>query len=119
LTVVAALAFSLGLHWCFLQSVAWVGMVVTYSQDRPLGEALARTFDGSHPCALCKEIAKGRQTEKKPESPSVLKKSEFSYAGTAWVFTPPSFYWETSWPQESWAVLALAPPVPPPRQLPG
>ena len=57
LAIVAALACSLGLHWGFLQSMARVGMVVNYSQGGTVGDALAKTFDGKHPCALCKAIA--------------------------------------------------------------
>ena len=38
--VVTMLVFVLGAHWAFLQSVAWVGMVVTYSCNAPLTEAL-------------------------------------------------------------------------------
>jgi hypothetical protein len=119
LAVVAALAGSLGLHWGLLQSVAWLGMVVSYSQDQSLGAAMVKTFDGNHPCALCKEIAKGRQSEKRPESATALKKFEFSYSVAAFVFAAPSQYWEIRWPQEWCAVRAQAPPVPPPRQLPG
>lgn len=119
LAVVAALAGSLGLHWGLLQSVAWLGMVVTYSQNEPLGQAMVKTFDGNHPCALCKEIAKDRQSEKKPESVPVVKKFEFSYSAAAFVFAAPSQCWEIRWPQESCAVRTLPPPVPPPRQLPG
>jgi hypothetical protein len=61
LAVITALAGSIGLHWGFFQSVAWVGMVINYSHDAPLPEALVKTFDGKHPCCLCKEIAKGKQ----------------------------------------------------------
>ena len=50
--IVLALAGSIGLHWAFLQSVAWDGMVISYSEDAPLSEALAKTFDGRHPCFL-------------------------------------------------------------------
>ena len=46
--IVLALAFSLGLHWIFLQSVAWAGMVVNYSRTASLQEAVAKTFDGQH-----------------------------------------------------------------------
>jgi hypothetical protein len=77
LAIVVALACSIGLHWGFLQSVAWVGMVVSYSQDAPLREALAKTFDGKHPCPLCKEIAKGKQSEKKSESAPAGTNFEF------------------------------------------
>jgi hypothetical protein len=120
LAIALALAFSIGVHWGFLQSVAWVGMVVNYAQEGSVGKALAKTFDGNHPCALCKQIAKGRQSEKKPESTAgVLKKFEFSYLAAAFVFAAPSDYWEMNWPDQMGRVLTQAPPVPPPRQLPG
>lgn len=34
-----------------------------------MGRGLVKTFDGEHPCQLCKAAAKGRQSEKKPLSP--------------------------------------------------
>ena len=80
LAIVVALACSVGLQWGFLQSVAWLGMVVRYAQDETVIKALARTFDGKHPCALCKAIAKGKQAEKKAEFPDARKKFEFSYS---------------------------------------
>lgn len=58
-----ALGFFLGLHWGMLQAVAWTRMLVEFSQSMPLGEAVARTFDGRHPCALCLEVRRGRQAE--------------------------------------------------------
>jgi hypothetical protein len=117
--VAAALACSIGLHWAFFQSVAWVGMVVNYSQDAPLKEALVKTFDGKHPCSLCKEIAKGKQSEKKSESAPAGKKLEFLYSAAAFVFAAPSYGWQTFWPDVSMCSLTHSPPVPPPRQLPG
>jgi len=119
LAIATALACSLGLHWGFFQSVAWVGMVVGYSQDAPLKEALVKTFDGKHPCSLCKEIAKGKQSEKKSESAPVAKKFDFLYQGAAFVFVAPSYGWEMRWPHGAMRSLVRMPPVPPPRQLPG
>jgi hypothetical protein len=119
LALVAALACSLGLHWGLLQSVAWVSMVVNYSQDAPFEQAVAKTFDGKHPCPLCKQIAQGKRSEKKSEFPPAGKKFEFSYSAAAFVFTAPSDYSEMRSPEDSATVLARTPPVPPPRQLPG
>ena len=119
LAIAAALACSWGLHWGFFQSVAWVGMAVSYSQDAPLKEALVKTFDGKHPCPLCKEIAKGKQAEKRSAAAPAGKKFEFFYSGAAFVFTAPSHCWKTCWPNGSLGSLAHTPPVPPPRQLPG
>ncbi|MCC6234859.1 MAG: hypothetical protein IT580_19610, partial [Verrucomicrobiales bacterium] len=49
-----ALVLATGLHWAVLQGVAWTGMLVTYSRDASLAEAVSRTLDGEHPCALCR-----------------------------------------------------------------
>ena len=118
LAIVAALACSVGLHWELLQSAAWVKMVVSYSSAAPLKEALEKTFDGKHPCSLCNEIAKGRQSEKQ-SVPTVAKKFEFSYSATSFVFSAPSNYWQAELPEAFASSLARTPPVPPPRQLPG
>jgi hypothetical protein len=116
--IVLALAGSIGLHWAFLQSVAWVGMVITYSGDAPLTEALAKTFDGQHPCSLCKEIALNKDAEKKPEYRPEWKKFEFSYSPAAFVFRAPSHFWEAGCPDPTAERLNSAPPAPPPRTLP-
>jgi len=59
------LALSVGGHWAILQSAAWVGMALEYSQSMPVDEALRATFDGSHPCSLCKAVSQGRAEERK------------------------------------------------------
>ena len=64
LLVVLTLTLSLGAHWVLLQSVAWMGMVVHYSQNATVTEALSKTFDGQHPCKLCKFVKEGKQSEK-------------------------------------------------------
>jgi hypothetical protein len=119
LAVVAALACSLGLHWGFLQSAAWVGMVVSYSQNTPFTVAVVKTFDGKHPCSLCKHIAQGRQSEKKTESPPAAKKMECSCWASSFVFVAPAGCWELDWPEDLVIGRSQIPPVPPPKQLPG
>jgi hypothetical protein len=119
MAIATALAITIGLHWAFLQSVAWVSMVVCYSQEDCVCDALVKTFDGKHPCCLCTAIAKCRQSEKKPESAPVLKKFECSYSPAALMFSAPSAWWEPGWPQPLGSSLTQAPPSPPPRQLPG
>jgi hypothetical protein len=63
--IVLALCLSIGAHWAFLQSVAWGSMIVSYSRQAPLADALTKTFDGSHPCDLCKHIAAARKSDQK------------------------------------------------------
>ena len=65
LLVVTTLILLIGAHWGILQTVAWIGMAVSYSQDAPLKEALQKTFDGHHPCQLCKAVTAGKKSEKK------------------------------------------------------
>jgi hypothetical protein len=60
---VLALVFSLGLHWAFLQSVAWVGMAVDHAATLPLGEAVSAALDGQHPCRLCRFVQAGQAQE--------------------------------------------------------
>jgi hypothetical protein len=117
--IATALACTIGLHWGLLQSVAWVGMVVSYSHDGGIGMGLEKTFDGKHPCALCKAIAVAKKAEKKPESAPLAKKLEFSYSATTFVFAAPSGYWEADRLEPVGYSLHRPPPVPPPRQLPG
>ncbi len=64
---VLALVLTLGLHWALLQTVAWTGMVINYSQANPFPEAVSMTFDGEHPCRLCKVIKQGRTEEQRQE----------------------------------------------------
>jgi hypothetical protein len=50
------LAVLVGGHWGMLQVVAWTGMLIDYSQDNPFATAVGMTFDGDHPCAICKQV---------------------------------------------------------------
>lgn len=70
-SAVLVLVLSLGLHWALLQTVAWTGMLVSFSRDGSFVEAVNKTFDGNHPCSLCKAIAKGRAAEKQQEQKQI------------------------------------------------
>jgi len=63
--VVIALVATTGLHWAALQTVAWTTMLADNLRQHSLTEAVSQTFDGLHPCCLCKAIAAGKQSEKK------------------------------------------------------
>lgn len=62
--MVVALLQICGGHWLALQSLAWTEMLVKYSHEAQLAEAVARTFDGQHPCALCVSIEQGKRSER-------------------------------------------------------
>ena len=56
-----------GGQWAVLQSAAWAGMLVNNLRTQSLADAVTRTFDGQHPCPLCKAIESGKKSEKKSE----------------------------------------------------
>jgi hypothetical protein len=74
--LVAALSLSIGMHWTILQSVAWFGMAISYSQGGSIKEGLAKIFDGRHPCKLCKIIEEGKKSEKKQEAQLKIAKAD-------------------------------------------
>jgi hypothetical protein len=78
--LVFMLCVTLGCHWGLLQSVAWVGMMVNYSCQGSLKDAVSKTFDGRHPCPLCKLVREGRKSEKKPEAQQNVKQIDL-FAG--------------------------------------
>lgn len=114
LAVLAALQI-LGGHWVVVQSVAWVGMLVEYSQNGTWEEAVSKTFDGKHPCKLCSAVQRGSAEEKAPHSVDAAAKWE-AVLGETWSISEPDFLWDNR------CILSMhaparseAPGVPPPR----
>lgn len=65
--LIATLFVSLGGHLSLLQTFAWGNMLVDFSRTTSLKEATSKTFDGDHPCSLCKVVKETRkQDDKKP-----------------------------------------------------
>ena len=115
--IVLALCLSLGFHWVALQSIAWTTMIVQYSQKAPLAEALAETFDGHHPCDLCKHIHSAQHSEKKPEAQWSTAKPDLMCIVRAVVLAPAAK--DLSYSDQSVTASSEAPdpPVPPPRSI--
>ncbi len=113
--LIIALIGATGLHWTVLQSVAWMSMLADNVCTNPLPAALEKTFDGNHPCALCKEIAKGRQGEKKTDAQLDLKKFEFVQQTVRLFIHAPENFRLTGEYLSTPQSLTFAPPVPPPR----
>lgn len=67
LVVVGAICLSLGAHWALLQGIAWTGMLISYARDGAVMEAVQKTFDGQHGCALCKKVKEGRDSSGKQQ----------------------------------------------------
>jgi hypothetical protein len=116
---VLMLVLSLGLHWALLQTAAWTGMILAYSQDAPLLTAVSKTFDGNHPCPMCKAIKQGRAEERKQDqqkqSPAPDLKLKLSLPGEDFVLIAPdaprAWISPRHWPHS----FSTEPPTPPPR----
>lgn len=67
---VLLLGISLGLHWAALQGVAWTSMLVERAQTTSFSEAIRTTFDGKHPCRICKLVHDGKSSQRSTELPS-------------------------------------------------
>lgn len=48
-----------------MQVYAWIGMIVTYSQQEGLAKGVKDTFSGERPCHLCKKIDSVKKNESK------------------------------------------------------
>jgi hypothetical protein len=115
--VIAALVLTTGAQWTVLQSVAWVGMIVRYSETAPLKVALADTFDGKHPCCLCKAIAAAKKAGQKSAIVPATHRLEFPPFKEGFVLAVPSRF-QLLRPTNSFAdSLTHKPLAPPPRRL--
>lgn len=113
--VVFALVASLGAHWALLQTVAWTTMLASNLQSGSFSDAMTKTFDGRHPCPLCRAIAAAKKSEQKNQSTVPTQKLEFPPL-ERWVVLPapgrPEFFPSAEVFAE---LLPQKPPTPPPR----
>ena len=117
MAVVSVLVLFLGLHWTLLQTVAWTRMLLDYSRSAPLRTAVAMTFDGRHPCALCRAIKQGRESEQK-QPLSVAKRAaklECDLPAAAVGITPGHCPPPSPASPGAWSSRGDAPPKPRPR----
>ena len=99
----------------FLQSAAWVGMFLSYAQADTLGAALVKTFDGKHPCTLCKIVQKSAQSKDQRAVPKLgIKLDDLLTGQLTWLYPP----WIQPDPQIPFLQALTnphSPPSPPPR----
>jgi hypothetical protein len=115
--LIALLLASAGGGWALLQTAAWTGMVIRFSESTTLKDALNKTFDGEHPCCLCKAIAAAKKSEKKAPASLELKKLEFLRAEAGAVLPPGPGNERVPSPAFSAESLTQRPPTPPPRRF--
>jgi hypothetical protein len=115
--IVLALVLVTGGHWAFLQTIAWFGMAVSYSQNASFTEALVMTFDGRHPCKLCKAVQEGKKSEKKQAPQRPVTKLDLFCPASSLALDAPMFSRVSAAADEPILALAKIPPKPPPRRV--
>ena len=115
LLLIVALLGATGAHWAMLQSVAWATMLADNARVTSFPAAIEKTFDGQHPCPLCKQIAQGRQCEKKSDVQTELKKLEFFHQSVVLLVNSPVHFVTLPEANATGPLLTQTPPVPPPR----
>jgi hypothetical protein len=113
-----ALLQILGGLWALLQATAWIGMIVQYSERDGLTTGLAQTFDGEHPCSICRAIQDGKKQEEK-KTPLLQVELKKDYLASedrfqvhqVWVEVK---YWRSTQQLDG---VASEPAVPPPRSV--
>lgn len=119
LLLIAAILCATGTHWVVLQSVAWAAMLVENAERGDLQTAIAKTFDGKHFCTLCKAVSQGKQSERSSKALAGFQKLDFFNQGSI-VSLNPSGRFQCPKEGDTFAQNHCdAPPVPPPRILPG
>ena len=112
--LIVALLAATGGHWALFQTVAWTNMLADNLRTDSLSEALTKTFNGKHPCTMCKEISAGKKAEKKAEFPAVATRLEFVSERPAFVFSAPGDFRLLSAFAVTFDSWSEAPPTPPP-----
>ena len=113
--LIAALVFTTGAHWAALQTVAWTTMLAGNLRTQSFSQAVSETFDGHHPCPLCKAIAAGKKSEKKSDVISPALKLEFTASPAAFLFVPPAQFVFLTVPDHFAVAASIEPPLQPPR----
>jgi hypothetical protein len=114
--VVFSFVATLSAHWALLQTVAWTTMLAGNLHSRSVHDAVAITFDGQHPCSLCKAIAAAKKSDQKNQSILVTQKLDFLPVQGRLILTPPSSI-EIPSPDTFAESISQKPPTPPPRGL--
>ncbi len=58
-----------GGQWAVLQTAAWAGMLADYGSTYGIRKAVKMTFDGEHPCPMCRKIRADKEREPRPDLP--------------------------------------------------
>ncbi len=118
--MVLTICLSLGLQWAALQGIAWTGMLINFARDGgSLTEAMSKTFDGEHPCPLCKAVEKGSKQEQDKTVQSPIKKMDAVLLTVSNLIAPQGRRVDYPTVEQRGARRAMPPPGEPPKGVLG
>jgi hypothetical protein len=117
--LVGMLMVSIGMHWALLQSIAWASMLARYSQQGySVSTALAQTFDGKHPCKICRVTESGRKAQSSAEKIVPIQKQDLFSQRIEVSWSPVFVAVVPKLPAPAaWTSVQFKPPFPPPRSV--
>jgi hypothetical protein len=92
-------------------------MIVDYSKQDSICHAIAKTFDGAHPCSLCRVINAGKNSEKKSDLQSPTPKIDMICVWRTASSFRPFIPFEYTVGDFCSSQIGRSPPVPPPRSI--
>ena len=90
-------------------------MIVDYSKNGSLCEAITKTLDGAHPCSLCKIVDRSKTSEKKSDLQILTLKLDMICTKRAITLIRPFADVNYLRPDFSPLTIGKTPPAPPPR----
>lgn len=116
--IVLAVCLSLGMQWVLLQGIAWTGMLISFASEGAMIEAVEKTFDGQHACALCLKVKEGRDSdEKQPrQAGQSLKKLDAVLVAVVKLIAPAAEEMNFALLREQSVSRNERPEMPPPRR---
>ena len=112
---VVTLCLAVGLHWLTLQSVAWTAMMFRNVTQVSFCQAVKRTFDGAHPCSLCRIVNKGNASDQKRDAQISSAKIDLVCISRVIRLLPDSVSIRYATSEIEISETEQSPPVPPPR----
>jgi hypothetical protein len=108
----------IGGHWGVLQTTAWIGMIIQYSQHDGIEAGLSQTFDGAHPCSMCQaiKVASNQEQKKAPLLRGELKKDFLAEQNCFQVLLPWT-EWDYLRLEGRMEGIVFRPALPPPRAV--
>ena len=111
---ITVLAFTLGLHWGILQSLAWVSMTVSYTGEASVYAAVKKALASETTCVLCRAVDAGKKSEQDDPSIVVAHELEGLTPGLHPMVARPDSPCLEDGPTATFHARSNAPPTPPP-----